>query len=143
MVYTKLVICEAMRGASDGEVGVIMPEVLELAGCTHLWPFPPEYSKASLYKQKESSDECPENALAAVYSNVVAASRFYEHEDRRRTSGPDDTFKRCWGVTMQRVVEAALPLLRRATHLIKAVWKSITSMRESTHCCVTLKSVRC
>ena len=141
MVYVRLVICEFMRAALDREVVTvdlcdILPEFLIEAGAPHFWPFQPKHATPSSSQGEEAADKLLEANLGGLYANLVALARIYESKDRDRTALPDHKYGHSWGVMMQRVMDVALPLLRRAAHLIKAVrghfslfWKARTIVR--------------
>ena len=126
MVYTKLVVCEVMKGSVRRELAtpslcIVVPDVLEKTGCTHLWPFPPMYTQCASPQQEGMADEGSEENLAALYSNLVAAGRFYSMESRDREHIVGLLMEDRWERILQWTVDAALPLLRRAALLMHAV----------------------
>ena len=135
MVYTKLVVCETMRGAVDRDLTAsglcdMMPPLLKASKYTHLWPYPPEYNRSTLSGVLRTPDSAEvaedsggglEGNLAALYSNVVAAARFHRIGGLPRRSTLDLMYLSAWEAIMRRVMDAALTLLRRAEHLIQAV----------------------
>ncbi len=125
MVYTKLVVCEVIKGSVRRELAtptlcIFVPDFLEKSS-THLWPFPPLYMQCESPQQESVADEGSEDNLTALYSNLVAAGRFYSMESRDREQNVGLLLEDSWERILQWVVDAALPLLRRAALLMHAV----------------------